>query len=166
MKPELEAMKAAGVDIEAVRRGWAFMNSLQETGPEGRRNRLIFLRALAELARKNPAARSIVEALLESVAGELPGEAETFRACYLEGEKQPTPRQAARRLCMDPSTVNRHNKRIFTAMLAPAFGVYGFFRTDLERRMAQEPPESRQETPQASLEGNSSYGNENAVQRP
>lgn len=143
MKTELEAMEAAGLDMEAVRRGWAFMNSLQETGPEGRKNRLLFLRALAELARKNTAARSIVERLLDLVGGKLPEEAATFRAYYLEGEKQPSARQIARERFIDPATVYRHNRVILSAMLAPVFGVNGYFQTDSEREPYQETAQER-----------------------
>lgn len=133
MKTELEAMKVAGVDLEEARKAWDFLDGLREPGPEGRKRRLDCLRALAELARENAAARSIVGELLDAVAGKLPGEADTFRAYYLDGEKRPSPRQLARRLFVDPATVLRHNKQILTAMLAPAFGVYGCFQTDQER---------------------------------
>ena len=153
MKTELEAMEAAGLDMEAVRRGWVLMNSLQEIGPEARKNRLLFLRALAELARKNAAARSTVTGLLDVVGGKLPEEAATFRAYYLEGDTKPSARQIARRLCMDITTVHRHNRRILSAMLAPVFGVYGYFQTDSERETAQESKGSRQETAQAAGEG-------------
>ena len=133
MKTELEAMKAAGVDLEEAQKAWTFLNSLREPGPEGRKSRLDCLRALAELARENAAARSIVRELLDAVLGKLPREADVFRAYYLDGEKRPSPRQLARRLFVDPATVYRQNKRILTAMLTPAFGVYGCFQTDRER---------------------------------
>ena len=133
MKIGLEALEAAGLDMEEVRRGWALMNSLRETGPEGRKNRLLLLRTLAGLARKNAAAHSTVAALLDVVGGELPEEAATFRACYLEGDTKPNARQISRSLHVVPETVHRHNRRILSSMLAPAFGVYGHFQTDRER---------------------------------
>ncbi len=153
MKTELEAMKAAGVDMEEAGKAWAFLNSLWEPGPEGRKRRLDCLRALAELARENAAAGSIVGKLLDAVAGKLPDEANTFRAYYLDGERRPNTRQLARRLFVDPTTVHRHNKHILTAMLAPAFGVYGYFQTERERETAQEAPGGRQETPPGAGEG-------------
>lgn len=153
MRPELEAMEAAGLDMEEVRRGWAFMNSLQEITSEGRENRIAFVRALAELARENAAAHSIVERLLDRIGGNLQEEKATFRAYYLEGDKKPNARQIARRLCMDPATVYRHIRRILSEMLPLLFGIYGVSQTGEERETAQEAPGDRQETAGATGEG-------------
>ena len=143
MKTELEMMEAAGLDMEAVRRRWAFMNSLQGIGPEGRKNRLLFLRALVELARKNAVARPIVERLLDLVGGKLPEEAATFRDYYLDGEKQPSARQIARRRFVDTRTIYRHNRVILSAMLVPVFGVNGYFRMDSEQEPYRETAQER-----------------------
>lgn len=119
---DIDRARAAGLDLEAMERAAGFFVGLREPGPEGEAWRLSCLRALADLARENAAARSIVGELLDAVAGKLPGEAETFRAYYLDGDTKPSARQIARRLYMDRATVFNHTRRIFAAMLPLAFG--------------------------------------------
>lgn len=119
---DIDRARAAGLDLEAMERAAGFFVGLRDPGPEGEAWRLSCLRVLADLARENAAARSIVGELLDGVAGKLPGEADTFRAYYLDGDTKPSARQLARRLYMDRATVFSHTRRIFTAMLPLAFG--------------------------------------------
>lgn len=119
---DIDRARAAGLDLEAMEQAAGFFVGLREPGPEGEAWRLSCLRALADLARENAAARSIVGELLDAVAGELPGEADTFRAHYLDGDTKPSARQISRCLYMDRATVFNHTRRIFAAMLPLAFG--------------------------------------------
>lgn len=139
VKPK-EAQKAKS-NFEEAHEALEALGAIWEKGEEGQRNRIAFLRALAELARGNAAARSIVEKLLNLVGDKRPEEAAVFRAYYLEGEKKPTARQIARRLCMDVRTVHRYNRHILIAMLPVAFGVYGLFYPDSNQRRAAGSPE-------------------------
>lgn len=131
---ELQEVKS---DFEEVHEALETISTIWEAGEEGQRNRIAFLRALADLARGNAAARSIAEKLLDSVGGKRPEEAAVFRAYYLEGEKKPTARQIARSFCMDVRIVHRYNRRILIAMLPVAFGVYGLFYPDSNQRGGQ-----------------------------
>lgn len=127
MNVEQKEMREAKSDFEEVHEALETLSAIWEAGEEGQKNRIASLRALAELARENAAARSIVEKLLDAVGGKRPEEAAVFRAYYLEGKKMPTARQIARRLCMDVRTVHRYNRRILIAMLPVTFGVEGLF---------------------------------------
>lgn len=137
---ELEAMEAAGLDLEAVKRAAGFFSGLRDPGPEGRENRLLCLRALAELARENAAARLIVTELLDAIAGKLPAEAATFRGYYLDGDTKPSAHQLARVLYMDRATVFNHTRRIFAAMLPAAFPE---FEEKPNPRPCKKPPKGR-----------------------
>lgn len=114
---------------EELERAVAFLRELQEISPEGKRARIAAIRALSELAREHPAARSYLEKLLEHVKKQLPEECQTYRALFLEGETKPSTRQIARRLHMDVVSVNRHARRVCGAMLPLVFGIGGVFRT-------------------------------------
>ena len=59
----------------------------------------------------------------------MPQEAATFRAFYLDGETKPTARQVGRSLCMDKTSVFRHNRRVLKAMLPAVFGLDGLFQS-------------------------------------
>ena len=135
MNIEPKEMQEIKCDFEEVHEALETISTIWEAGEEGQKNRIAFLRALAELTRENAAARSIVEKLLDAVSTKRSEEAAAFRAYYLEGKKKPTARQIARRLCMDVRTVYRCNRRILIAMLPVVFGVEGLFYpdSDLER---------------------------------
>ncbi|WP_130849928.1 hypothetical protein [Intestinimonas timonensis] len=104
------------------------LDSMEEIGPERRRELVAIVRALAELARENSVAREYLERRLVGVAHSLPSEVETFRACYLDGDQRESARKIGRRLHMDICTVHRHNRRVMEALLAHVFGIYGVFQ--------------------------------------
>ena len=108
------------------------LRSLVPAGPEAIGRRVAILRGIARQARENEAARRVIVWLLDIVSSGLPAEAATFRAYYLDGQRQST-KQTGRAPCMDKRTVQRHTRRILEAMLVPAFGVYGIFLTERER---------------------------------
>lgn len=108
------------------------LRGLIPAGPGAIGRRVAVLRGIAGQARERAAARRVIVRLLDIVAPGLPDEAATFRAYYLDGQRQST-RQTGRTLCMDKRTVQRHTRRVLEAMLAPAFGVYGVFLTERER---------------------------------
>lgn len=134
-------MKSNTPTQEDLERAAAFLRELQEISPEGRKIRITAIRALSELAREYPAARSYLEMRLEIVARKLPEECRTYRAMFLEGEAKQTARQIARRLCMDISSVNRHIRRVLRAMLPLVFGEDGVYARQ-GRKAAQEPTEA------------------------
>ena len=104
------------------------LDSMEEIGPERRRELVAIVRALAELARENSVAREYLERRLVGVAHSLPSEVETFRACYLDGDQRESARKIGRRRHMDICTVHRHNRRVMEALLAHVFGIYGVFQ--------------------------------------
>ena len=104
------------------------LDSMEEIGPERRRELVAIVRALAELARENSVAREYLERRLVGVAHSLPSEVETFRACYLDGDQRESARKIGWRLHMDICTVHRHNRRVMEALLAHVFGIYGVFQ--------------------------------------
>ena len=104
------------------------LDSMEEIGPERRRELVAIVRALAELARENSVAREYLERRLVGVAHSLPSEVETFRACYLDGDQRESARKIGRRLHMDICTVHRHNRRVMEALLVHVFGIYGVFQ--------------------------------------
>nr|WP_300168564.1 hypothetical protein [uncultured Flavonifractor sp.] len=104
------------------------LDSMEEIGPERRRELVAIVRALAELAQENSVAREYLERRLVGVAHSLPSEVETFRACYLDGDQRESARKIGRRLHMDICTVHRHNRRVMEALLAHVFGIYGVFQ--------------------------------------
>ncbi len=101
MKVEPDEVLETKSDVEEVREALDTLSTIWEAGEEGQKNRIAFLRALADLARENAAARTIVTGLLDVVGGKRQEEAAVFRAYYLKGEKKPSARQIARCLCMD-----------------------------------------------------------------
>ena len=103
------------------------LDSMEEIGPERRRELVAIVRALAELARENSVAREYLERWLVGVAHSLPSEVETFRACYLDGDQRESARKIGRRH-MDICTVHRHNRRVMEALLVHVFGIYGVFQ--------------------------------------
>ena len=103
------------------------LDSMEEIGPERRRELVAIVRALAELARENSVAREYLERRLVGVAHSLPSEVETFRACYLDGDQRESARKIGRRH-MDICTVHRHNRRVMEALLVHVFGIYGVFQ--------------------------------------
>lgn len=109
------------------------LDSMEEIGPERRRELVAIVRALAELSRENSVAREYLERRLEAVARSLPDEVETFRACYLDGHRRESARQIGRRLHIDMSTVHRHNRRVMEALLVYVFGIYGVFQEKASR---------------------------------
>ena len=104
------------------------LDSMEEIGPERRRELVAIVRALAELAQENSVAREYLERRLVGVAHSLPSEVETFRACYLDGDQRESARKIGWRLHMDICTVHRHNRRVMEALLAHVFGIYGVFQ--------------------------------------
>ncbi len=111
------------------------LQGLTEIDAAGRQRRVAALRRVAQAAREKAAARRFTEALLAAVERKHPEEVKTFRAFYLDGAEHPGVRRIGRELRMDASTVYRHNRRIFDAMLPAAFGLYGVFQTDEEREV-------------------------------
>ena len=103
------------------------LDSMEEIGPERRRELVAIVRVLAELARENRAAREYLDRRLVGVAHSLPSEVETFRACYLDGDQRESARKIGRRH-MDICTVHRHNRRVMEALLVHVFGIYGVFQ--------------------------------------
>lgn len=148
MRLDINEARAAGLDIEAIQKAEDFFAGLREPGPDGEACRLFCLRALADLSRENTAARSIIGELLDAVTGELPGEAETFRAYYLEGNTKPSARQIARRLYMDRATVFNHTRRIFAAMPPFAFGPEFSEKPKPPKAKPPRPKRPRKRTPQ------------------
>lgn len=73
------------------------LDSMEEIGPERRRELVAIVRVLAELARENRVAREYLDRRLVGVAHSLPSKVETFRACYLDGGQQESARQIGRR---------------------------------------------------------------------
>ena len=104
------------------------LDSMEEIGPERRRELVAIVRALAELSRENSVAREYLERRLVGVAHSLPSEVETFRAYYLNGCRPESARQIGRRLHIDTSTVHRHNRRVMEELLVYVFGIYGVFQ--------------------------------------
>ena len=106
-----------------------FFSGVTELTTEEKTRRVALVRSVAERARDNAEARSTVERWLEQVEPDMPQEAATFRAFYLDGETKPTARQVGRSLCMDKTSVFRHNRRVLKAMLPAVFGLDGLFQS-------------------------------------
>ncbi len=115
-------------ELKQIAEAQHLLDSMEEIGPERRRELVAIVRALAELARENSVAREYLERRLVGVAHSLPSEVETFRACYLDGDQRESARKIGRRLHMDICTVHRHNRRVMEALLAHVFGIYGVFQ--------------------------------------
>ena len=115
-------------ELKQIAEAQHLLDSMEEIGPERRRELVAIVRALAELARENSVAREYLERRLVGVAHSLPSEVETFRACYLDGDQRESARKIGRRLHMDICTVYRHNRRVMEALLAHVFGIYGVFQ--------------------------------------
>lgn len=115
-------------ELKQIAEAQHLLDSMEEIGPERRRELVAIVRALAELARENSVAREYLERRLVGVAHSLPSEVETFRACYLDGDQRESARKIGRRLHMDICTVHRHNRRVMEALLAHVFGIYGLFQ--------------------------------------
>ncbi len=115
-------------ELKQIAEAQHLLDSMEEIGPERRRELVAIVRALAELARENSVAREYLERRLVGVAHSLPSEVETFRACYLDGDQRESARKIGWRLHMDICTVHRHNRRVMEALLAHVFGIYGVFQ--------------------------------------
>lgn len=115
-------------ELKQIAEAQHLLDSMEEIGPERRRELVAIVRALAELARENSVAREYLERRLVGVAHSLPSEVETFRACYLDGDQRESARKIGRRLHMDICTVHRHNRRVMEALLVHVFGIYGVFQ--------------------------------------
>ena len=115
-------------ELKQIAEAQHLLDSMEEIGPERRRELVAIVRALAELARENSVAREYLERRLVGVSHSLPSEVETFRACYLDGDQRESARKIGRRLHMDICTVHRHNRRVMEALLAHVFGIYGVFQ--------------------------------------
>ena len=115
-------------EMKQIAEAQHLLDSMEEIGPERRRELVAIVRALAELARENSVAREYLERRLVGVAHSLPSEVETFRACYLDGDQRESARKIGRRLHMDICTVHRHNRRMMEALLVHVFGIYGVFQ--------------------------------------
>ena len=115
-------------ELKQIAEAQHLLDSMEEIGPERRRELVAIVRALAELARENSVAREYLERRLVGVAHSLPSEVETFRACYLDGDQRESARKIGRRLHMDTCTVHRHNRRVMEALLVHVFGIYGVFQ--------------------------------------
>ena len=115
-------------ELKQIAEAQHLLDSMEEIGPERRRELVAIVRVLAELARENRVAREYLERRLVGVAHSLPSEVETFRACYLDGGQRESARKIGRRLHMDICTVHRHNRRVMEALLVHVFGIYGVFQ--------------------------------------
>ena len=115
-------------ELKQIAEAQHLLDSMEEIGPERRRELVAIVRALAEFARENSVAREYLERRLVGVAHSLPSEVETFRACYLDGDQRESARKIGRRLHMDICTVHRHNRRVMEALLVHVFGIYGVFQ--------------------------------------
>ena len=115
-------------ELKQIAEAQHLLDSMEEIGPERRRELVAIVRALAELAQENSVAREYLERRLVGVAHSLPSEVETFRACYLDGDQRESARKIGWRLHMDICTVHRHNRRVMEALLAHVFGIYGVFQ--------------------------------------
>ena len=115
-------------ELKQIAEAQHLLDSMEEIGPERRRELVAIVRALAELARENSVAREYLERRLVGVAHSLPSEVETFRACYLDGDQRESARKIGWRLHMDICTVHRHNRRVMEALLVHVFGIYGVFQ--------------------------------------
>ena len=115
-------------ELKQIAEAQHLLDSMEEIGPERRRELVAIVRALAELARENSVAREYLERRLVGVAHSLPSEVETFRACYLDGDQRESARKIGRRLHIDTSTVHRHNRRVMEELLVYVFGIYGVFQ--------------------------------------
>lgn len=115
-------------ELKQIAEAQHLLDSMEEIGPDRRRELVAIVRALAELARENSLAREYLERRLVGVAHSLPSEVETFRACYLDGDQRESARKIGRRLHMDICTVHRHNRRVMEALLVHVFGIYGVFQ--------------------------------------
>lgn len=115
-------------ELKQIAEAQHLLDSMEEIGPDRRRELVAIVRALAELARENSVAREYLERRLVGVAHSLPSEVETFRACYLDGDQRESARKIGRRLHMDICTVHRHNRRVMEALLVHVFGIYGVFQ--------------------------------------
>lgn len=113
------------------------LDSMEEIGPERRRELVAIVRALAELARGNRVAREYLERHLAAVSRSLPSEVETFRAYYLNGCRPESARRIGRRLHIDTSTVHRHNRRVMEDLLVYVFGIYGVFQDKTNGRKCE-----------------------------
>lgn len=105
----------------------AYLDALEPIGAEEKARRVAALRAVAQMSREDSTARAFILRLLQCVEREHPEAAATFRAYYLEGRHQ-SAREMGDVLCMDTTTVHRHNRRILEAMLPAAFGLAGIFQ--------------------------------------
>ena len=115
-------------ELKQIAEAQHLLDSMEEIGPERRRELVAIVRALAEFARENSVAREYLERRLVGVAHSLPSEVETFRACYLDGDQRESARKIGRRLHMDICTVHRHNRRVMEALLVHVSGIYGVFQ--------------------------------------
>lgn len=105
----------------------SFMLNMKEIEPTRKRQLCQYVRSLAGYARKNAAARSIIERALPHIENMFPCEAETFRAYYLTGGTQPTAKFVGRTRHIDKRTVYRHISRITQELLPYIFGLDGVF---------------------------------------
>lgn len=123
------------------------LDSMEEIGPERRRELMAIVRALAELARENSVAREYLERRLVGVAHSLPSEVETFRACYLDGDQRESARKIGRRLHMDICTVPIRIEPLVdvSAKQYPRIGrrLPGVFAVHLRQYCRKEETESR-----------------------
>ncbi len=83
MNIEQKEMQKFKSDFEEVHEALETLSTIWEAGEGGQRNRIAFLRALADLARENAAARAIVTGLLDVVGGKRKEEVTVFRTYYL-----------------------------------------------------------------------------------
>lgn len=113
--------------IQTESQAWLrdFFSSHTELTIQEKDGRVAAIREIADHAREDASARSFVEWLVQQLETELPTEAQTFRAYYLDGL---TARQAGRALHMDKRSVHRCNRRIMEAMLPLAFGLDGLYK--------------------------------------
>ncbi len=114
-------------NMDQVREAAEYLRKLTLTDEQSKKMRMEFIRALAYMARKNPKARYVIESKLAFVERFLPYESETFRSFFLDGTKRKSARIVSKELCMDPSTVFNHIKKVLECMLVVVFGSDAIF---------------------------------------
>lgn len=123
---DIETTRGTEIEPEDIREAVSFFRDMEKKDGSGKPAQMAFLRALAELARENRAARSVVERLLNTIRGQVPDEeTATFKAYYLDGEKKLSARTIGRQFYVDISTVHRRNRKVLESMLVPFFGIDG-----------------------------------------
>ena len=113
--------------MDQVREAAEYLRKLTLADEQSKKRRMEYIRALAYMARENPKARHVIESKLVFVERFLPYESKTFRSFFLDGSKRKSGRKVSKELCMDPTTVFNHIKKVLECMLVVMFGSDAIF---------------------------------------